>query len=163
MARTKVDRAIALKNFVDVLMANSPGAKTFTRSDVEVVGKSNPIGQCEFASVAIGYGSQTRIGRGIYAIPSDWLADKAPWTGISENVVVASTKAPKTPKADNPAKEPKAKAKKAAASVDEVTETVVVEAPVTKKIDPKKALSKKELFERAKAEIANRKKKDVVN
>lgn len=152
MARTKVDRSLALKAFVDKLMANHPNASTFTRADVEVVGKVQPIGFTEFASVSAGYGSSTRVGRGQYAIPSDWLAGKAPWTGVDASVDVPAPKASKTPKTP--------KTKKTVAT--NVVETAVVAEPVMKKnSNPKKSISNKELFEKAKAEIAKRKNKDV--
>jgi len=155
MARTKVDRSLALKAFVDKLMANHPNASTFTRADVEVVGKVQPIGFTEFASVSAGYGSSTRVGRGQYAIPSDWLAGKAPWTGVDASVDVPAPKASKTPKTP---KTPKTK--KTVAT--NVVETAVVAEPVMKKnSNTKKSISKKELFEKAKAEIAKRKNKDV--
>lgn len=161
MARTKVDRSLALKAFVDKLMANHPNASTFTRADVEVVGKVHPIGFTEFASVSAGYGSSTRVGRGQYAIPSDWLAGKAPWTGVDASVDVPAPKAPKAskaPKAPKASKTPKTK--KTVAT--NVVETAVVAEPVMKKnSNPKKSISKKELFEKAKAEIAKRKNKDV--
>lgn len=148
MARTKVNRSLALKAFVDKLMANHPNASTFTRADVEVVGKVQPIGFTEFASVSAGYGSSTRVGRGQYAIPSDWLAGKAPWTGVDASVDVPAPKAPKatkTPKTKNTVE-------------TDVIETAVVTEPVMKKNpNPKKSMSKKELFEKAKAEIAKRK------
>lgn len=151
MARTKVNRSLALKAFVDKLMANHPNASTFTRADVEAVGKVQPIGFTEFASVSAGYGSSTRVGRGQYAIPSDWLAGKAPWTGVDASVDVP---APKTTKAPKAMKTPKAKN-----TVEtDVIETAVVTEPVMKKNpNPKKSMSKKELFEKAKAEIAKRK------
>jgi len=155
MARTKVNRSLALKAFVDMLMANHPNASTFTRADVEAVGKVQPIGFTEFASVSAGYGSSTRVGRGQYAIPSDWLAGKAPWTGVDASVDAPALKATKVPK------EPKTpKAKKIVET--NVVETAVVAEPVMKKnSNPKKSMSKKELFEKAKAEIAKRKNKEV--
>lgn len=151
MARTKVNRSLALKAFVDKLMANHPNASTFTRADVEAVGKVQPIGFTEFASVSAGYGSSTRVGRGQYAIPSDWLAGKAPWTGVDASVDVP---APKATKATKATKTPKTKN-----TVEtDVIETAVVTEPVMKKNpNPKKSMSKKELFEKAKAEIAKRK------
>lgn len=154
MARTKVNRSLALKAFVETLMANHPNASSFTRADVEAVGKINPIGQTEFASVAIGYGSKTRVGRGQYAIPSEWLADKAPWTGVDDST---PSPAPKTQKTQAP-KMPKVTKTESA----EIVETAVVAEPVVKKnFNPKKSMSKKELFEKAKAEIAKRKSKEV--
>lgn len=158
MARTKVNRSLALKAFVDMLMANHPNASTFTRADVEAVGKVQPIGFTEFASVSAGYGSSTRVGRGQYAIPSDWLAGKAPWTGVDASVDAPTPKATKATKAPKEPKTPKAKK----TVKTDVVETAVVAEPVMKKnSNPKKSMSKKELFEKAKAEIAKRKNKEV--
>lgn len=151
MARTMVNRSLALKAFVEALVAAHPKATTFTRPDVEAIGKIHPIGFTEFASVANGYGSATRVGRGQYAIPAEWKGNKAPWAGVQETApVVAKAKAKKA--APEVAK---TKTKKAA---PEVAESAVVEEPKMKKnVNPKKAMTKKELFEKAKNEIAKRK------
>lgn len=157
MARTKVNRSLSLKAFVEALMAANPKAKTFTRQEVEAIGKINPIGQTEFASVGHGYGASTRIGRGQYAIPAAWLTDAAPWTGVEADAPVASVR-PKTPKEPKQKVEKPMKEKKSKIKTDVSAETAMAPEPVMKKkSDPKKTVTKKELFEKAKAEIAKRK------
>jgi hypothetical protein len=144
MARTKLSPALALKAFVETLKTTYPKQTTFSRKDVEAIGKSNAIGFTAFASNANGFGSTTRISQGQYAIPDAWSGEKAPWFGVTEPAPVAS--APKAPKA------PKAKK----AEVPDTVEVVEEKRPVVK-VSPKKQLTKKELFEKAKEEIAKKK------
>lgn len=158
MARTKVNSMIRLKEYVEALQATYPGTTTFNRKQIDAIGKTNMIGQLAFGSKQ-GYGYVTKIGYGMYSIPAEWLAGKAPWTGVEMEAPVASaTKTPKTPKAPKLVKEKAPKVNKKAAAT--VTETAVTQEPTLKKnANPKKSMSKKELFEKAKAEIAKRKAK----
>lgn len=157
MARTKVNSMIRLKEYVEALQATYPGTTTFNRKQIDAIGKTNMIGQLAFGSKQ-GYGYVTKIGYGMYSIPAEWLAGKAPWTGIEAEVPVAS--AAKTPKTPKVSKEKVAKTPKAKKTEVSVTETAVVTEPTLKKnSNPKKSMSKKELFEKAKAEIAKRKAK----
>jgi hypothetical protein len=159
MARVKVSRELALKAFVTSLMETFD-TKTFTRANVEEIGKTNGIGQTLFASQGQGYGKMTRIGQGQYVIPDSWMSGKAPWEGVTEVVPVAKAeKAPKAPKD----KDVTPKVKKSKKSVEpeavEVAETIT--SSVKKNVDKmnaKRAMTKKELFEKAKAEIAKKKK-----
>ena len=157
MARVKVSRELALKAFVDSLMETFVDAKTFSRANVEQIGKTNPIGQTMFASQGQGYGKMTRIGQGQYAIPDSWMTGKSPWEGVVEIVPVATTKAPKAPKStDSAPKTKKAKTPK----IEEVEVAERITSSVKKNIQ--KAASKKELFEKAKDLLAKKKQKTSV-
>lgn len=159
MARVKISRELALKAFVTSLMETFVDAKTYTRSNVEQIGKTNPIGQTMFASQGQGYGKMTRIGQGQYMIPDAWMTGKSPWEGVSEVVPVATTKPPMEPEATESA--PKTKKVKAAkkAEVEEVEVAERITSSVKKNIQ--KATSKKELFEKAKEVLAKKKQKAV--
>ena len=78
MARVKIDRMEALKNFVTELQVKYPNAKSYDRATVEEIGKNNPAGFTAFASAANGYGKMTRMGHGMYVIPANWETN-APW------------------------------------------------------------------------------------
>lgn len=81
MARTKVNREQALKDFVTVLQKKYPNKKMYTRVEVKEAAQGNPVGLATFRSTSAngGYGSLTRMTRGNYVIPADWLTGKAPW------------------------------------------------------------------------------------
>jgi hypothetical protein len=149
MARVKINRELALKSFVESLVATF-GDREYTRSQVEQIGKSNGVGQTAFASKTNGYGELTRLGQGTYSIPKQWNSGTAPWTGV-----VADSPAPvNTTKPSKPSKAQKSKTPKA--------KTVeVTEAPPKKNVAVKKVLSKKELMEKAKEVLATKKAKAV--
>lgn len=163
MARVKVSRELALKAFVTSLMETFVDAKTFTRANVEQIGKTNGIGQTMFASQGQGYGKMTRLGQGQYAIPDSWMTGKAPWEGVTEVVPVAKAeKAPKASKTKDAA--PKAKKTKKSETTEAVEVAETITSTVKKNLDKanaKRAMTKKELFEKAKAEIAKKKVKSA--
>lgn len=152
MARTKINPLIRLKEYVEALQSTFPGTMNFNRKQIDQIGKTNMAGQLAFGSKQ-GFGHLTKVGFGMYTIPSDWLNGKAPWVGVKEDAPVPSaSKTPKTPKATKEPKAPKTKK----ADVPETLEVAEEKKP-TIKVNPKKQLSKKELFEKAKAEIAKKK------
>lgn len=145
MARVKISREFALKAFVASLMETFVDAKTFTRANVEQIGKTNGLGQMMFASQSQGYGKMTRLGQGMYVIPENWLNGNSPWEGVTEIVPVAKETKPKAPKEKKSKKE---------------DETVVEAAPPVEPEVSKPAktkLTKQELLEKAKQEIAKKK------
>lgn len=89
MARTKIDRMEALKNFVETLKGKYPSAKSYDRATVEGVGETNPVGFTAFASNANGYGKMTRLSRGMYVIPASWETGSAPWETATGNTTPA--------------------------------------------------------------------------
>lgn len=145
MARVKINRELALKSFCESLIATF-GTRSYTRSEVEQIGKTNGVGQTMFASKTIGYGESTRTGQGSYIIPEAWNSGSAPWEGIVVEVPV--------PKAAKPTKAPKeVKEKKVKAKQVEVADAP----PAVQKV--KVAMSKKDLLAKAKEVVAANKKK----
>lgn len=79
MPRLKIDRLQSLKEFVNTLRETYPTDSVFNRRQVEFVGLDNKIGMMAFTSESMGYGKMTRIGRGDYIVPIDWVRGNAPW------------------------------------------------------------------------------------
>lgn len=161
MARVKVSRELALKGFVTSLMETFGGsdAKVFTRVNVEVIGKSNGVGFTMFASQNQGYGKMTRLGQGQYTIPDSWVNGKAPWEGMTEVIPVA--KVQKTTKVKTVGDGPKTKRsnkKIVKPTVVEVAVPIVTSIKNNIEKNNKKIMTKKDLFEKAKAAIAAKKK-----
>lgn len=77
MARKKIDRDLMLKNFVAALRT-AYGAGPYTRSQIQELGKMQPIGQSVYASTKGGFGNATRLSRGMYMTPASW-ATNPPW------------------------------------------------------------------------------------
>jgi hypothetical protein len=162
MARVKVSRELALKGFVTSLLETFGGGdnKVFTRANVEQIGKDNGVGFTMFASQSQGFGKMTRLGQGQYTIPASWMTGKSPWEGVTEVIPVAKVEKTKKVAADGDVA-PKAKRVKKTVEpeVVEVTETITTTVKKNIEKNNKKALTKKELFEKAKAEIAKKKAK----
>lgn len=136
MARKKINRELALKAFVQTLSEKFGEKTVFTRKQVEEAGNGNVLGRILFGSKKEGYGNLTGRGWGLYAIPEEWLKGKAPWEGVVEPEITV--------------KQPKQTTKKS--KHVEVSEAVVNNT----KANIKRVLTKKELFEKAKAELAKR-------
>lgn len=153
MARVKVSRELALKGFVTSLMETfgAKDNKVFTRSNVETIGNSNGVGFTMFASQNSGYGKMTRLGQGQYTIPDSWSNGKAPWEGVTEVIPVA--KIQKSAKSKTAA--PKSRRSE---PLEEVEVAVVTSIKKNIEKNNKKIMTKAELFEKAKAEIAKKKK-----
>jgi hypothetical protein len=90
MARTKIDRMEALKNFVETLKAKYPNAKSYDRATVDEVRESNPTGFLAFACGTTGYGKMTRLSRGMYVIPASWENGSAPWEATTSKQSASS-------------------------------------------------------------------------
>jgi hypothetical protein len=163
MARVKVSRELALKGFVTSLLETFGGGdnKVFTRANVEQIGKDNGVGFTMFASQSQGFGKMTRLGQGQYTIPASWMTGKSPWEGDTEVIPVAKVEKTKKVVAADGDDAPKAKRVKKVVEpeVVEVAETITTSVKKNIEKNNKKALTKKELFEKAKAEIAKKKAK----
>jgi len=91
MARTKIDRMVALKNFVFSLKERYPRDYfyPYDRATIEDIAETNPIGLTMFAHAKQGYGKMTRLSRGMYVIPADWENGNAPWE-VKTNTITAT-------------------------------------------------------------------------
>lgn len=144
MARVKISRELAMKAFVMSLKETfgKGGNNTFIREQVDIIAKKT--GQLGFVTFATAYGKMTRVRQGVYTIPPSWMTGNAPWEGLTEIVPGSKVTNPKAPK--------EKKSKK--------NETVVEVAPPVEPQVPKPAktkLTKQELLEKAKQEIAKKK------
>lgn len=168
MARVKITRELALQGFVTSLSETFGGGdnKVFTRANVEEIGKTNGVGFTMFASRNQGYGKMTRLGQGQYTIPDSWVTGKAPWEGVTEVIPVAKVHKPAKVKTDD-GSAPKTKRVFWTNKKIVEPEVVEVELPIVTSIkqniekNNKKIMTKKELFEKAKAAIAEKKMKTV--
>jgi hypothetical protein len=145
MARVKISRELAMKAFVMSLKETfgKGGNNTFIREQVDIIAKKT--GQLGFVTFATAYGKMTRVRQGVYTIPPSWMTGNAPWEGVTEIVPVAKETKPKAPKEKKSKKE---------------DETVVEAAPPVEPEVSKPAktkLTKQELLEKAKQEIAKKK------
>jgi hypothetical protein len=160
MARVKVSRELALKGFVMSLKETFGGGgnNIFIRENVDAIAKKT--GQLGFITFATVYGKLTRVRQGVYTIPDSWMNGESPWDGITEVIPVAKVEKTKKVAVDGDVA-PKAKRAKKTVEpeVVEVAETITTTVKKNIEKNNKKALTKKELFEKAKAEIAKKKAK----
>ena len=96
MAKTKINRTEALKNFVEALQEKYPDTVSYDRAMLEDIASTNPHGLTMFASEKQGNGKLTRLSRGSYVIPKAWTNGEAPWDTVKE--VVVEQKSPKSKK-----------------------------------------------------------------
>lgn len=80
--RPSKSRTSELQRFVVSLQEQFPGVELFTRDQLQTVGDSNMIGMTQFTSDKAGFGKQTRVSRGTYMIPANWLIGQAPWNNV---------------------------------------------------------------------------------